>query len=815
MKLTCFLVLIIAAIFTINPRLQAQSINSENLKQVKVDDLSDAEIKAYYQKAVSSGLSEEQLLTIATQRGMPAGEISKLRLRLAGLNSKSASIADTSKNAESTSAGRLINEDAMNVPMQKLQRDSNVFGSELFTSSSMVFEPNLRIPTPSNYILGPDDQLIVNVYGYSEQSYSLTVNAEGNIYIPNVGPIKVSGFSIEEAGDRIRNKLAATIYRAISSGQTKVEVSLGKIRSIRVTVIGQASKPGTYTVSSLTTLFNMLYLCGGPNEMGSFRNIELIRGNKPVRFIDLYNFLLLGERKDNVLLQEQDVIRIPYYSIRVQMNGAIKRPGKFELKAVETFDKLLSYGGGFSDSAYRGIVQVTRLSDSGIVISDLVAKEFSAFVPRTGDAFKIAKNINRFSNRVTVEGAILRPGDFELKPGMTLKQLLEIAGGLREDAFTERGLIKRQKNDLTYTTKSFVVRDVISGKENVLLNREDVVSITSILDLRDELLVNLGGSVRNPGDFNYTDSLTLKDLILKGGGFLETANTASVEISRRIKNPDIMQRNFKQTEIITVDLSKGLSSEGGETRLMPFDVVNVRAEPGYNNPRQIYIQGEVMNTGRYILQASGERLSSVIKRAGSFKGSADSTSITIRRIINPSLTVEERQAIIERMLNISRDSIKKDSRLQDNFLKDVELLGVNYLRLKENIGGNEDLILENGDIIDVARLTNLVRVNGEVYNPTLLPFENNTNAKYYIKGAGNFTSNANKKGIFVIYPDGRAKSVKRFLFFKSYPSMSPRSEVYVPSKDQSTRKGFGPGEWIAVSSIIASLATLIVAVVNQ
>lgn len=821
MKLARLIVFLFAAVVAVSVTAHAQSINSENLKQVKVDELSDAEIKAYYQKITAIGISEEQLYNMAVQRGMPEAEIAKLRLRIADLNLNPPKkiIKDKEpeeKNAEDTQAnGRKVNEDAMKVPMQKVKRDTTVFGAELFTASSMVFEPNLRIPSPANYILGPDDELTINVFGYSEQMYNLTINAEGNIYIPSVGPVKVTGLTIEAASDKIRNKLASTIYKAIRTGQTKVEVSLGKIRSVRVIVIGQATKPGTYTVSSLTTLFNMLYLCGGPNEMGSFRNIELIRGNKTILTVDLYGFLLRGDRKDNILLQEQDVIRIPYYDTRVVMEGSVKRPGKFELKPTENFAQLLTYSGGFADSAYRSSVQVTRISDTGIVLSDIVSKDFAGFIPRTGDAFRVSKNINRFSNRVTLKGAVMRPGDFELKPGMSLKQLIETAGGLREDAFAERGLILRQNDDLTLSTRAFVVKDILNGKEIVPLKKEDVISITSILDLRDALTVSLEGAVRNGGTFPFSDSITVKDLILKGGGFSESANPKTVEISRRIKKPDIRQANFRQTEILTIDISKGLSSAGGEVLLQPFDIVNVRSEPGFNNPQVVYIEGQVMNTGRYVLEASGERISDLLKRAGGFKGSADSSSITIRRFINPSLTVEERQSIVERMLNISRDSLESNTRLQENFLKDVELLGVNVEKIKADPGGNEDLILDHGDLITVARASNLVRVNGEVYNPTLLPFENRTSARYYIRRSGNYTNNARRSGVFVIYPDGRAKSVKQFLFFKSYPSVTPRTEIYVPSKEKDNKKGFGPGEWIAVSSIIASLATLIVAVVNN
>jgi protein involved in polysaccharide export with SLBB domain len=818
MKLTRLFVFVLAAFLSWQHSARAQSINSENLRQVKIDDISEAELKAYYQKALNSGLNEQQIYKIASDRGLPESEIQKLKIRVALLSASSVS-KSSSKDTASLDGGnsgidRLVNDDAMKVQMQKVTRDSQVFGSELFSGASLAFEPNLRIPSPANYILGPDDALTINVFGYSEQVYNLTVNAEGNIYIPNVGPIRVNGVTIEEASDRIRSKLASTIYKAISTGQTRVEVTLAKIRSIRVTVIGQATKPGTYTVSSLTTLFNILYLCGGPNETGSFRSIELIRGNALVKKVDLYAFLTLGDRKDNVLLQEQDVIRIPYYNTRVLLEGAVKRPGKYELTDTENLKNLLVYSGGFSDSAYRASVQVTRITDTGIVLSDVAAVDFGKFRPQSGDAYKAAKGLNRFRNRVSITGAVLRPGDYELKAGMGLKELIELAGGLREDAFGDRGLIRRQNPDMTLASRSFVVSNVISGKENVPLEKEDLISISSILDLKDAPTVNIEGAVRNGGTFTYAQGITVKDLILKSGGFTESANISSIEVSRRIKNSDATLDAVKQSQVIKVDLSQGLSSAGGETLLAPYDIVNVRSEPGYNTTRLVYVDGQVMNAGRYVLESSRERISSLLKRAGGFKGSADSNSITIRRFINTSLTLQERQAIVERMLNLDKDSLQNNRRLRDSYLKNMDLLGVNIDEVRKNPGGNDDLILEDGDLISVARTSNLVRVNGEVFYPTLLPYSNNKTARYYIKRSGNYTNNARPSQVFVIYPNGKASSVRQFLFFRSYPEVTPRSEVFVPAKEKTIKRALGTGEWIAISSIIASLTTMVIALIN-
>ncbi len=326
---------------------------------------------------------------------------------------------------------------------QKFQNDETIFGSELFTTNSLVFEPNLRIPAPVGYILGPDDQIIISVYGFSEKKYNLTINESGEIYIPNVGPLFISGLSIEEATQKIKSTLASTIYKAINTGKTKVQVTLGKIRSIRVTVIGQAKKPGTYTVSSLTTLYNILYLCGGPTPMGSYRDIEIIRGNSLNRTADLYDFLVNGNEKDNILLQEGDVIRIPYYKNRVILSGNVKREGKFEMLDNETFGDLLKYSGGFTDNAFRGSVTVIRITDTAKKIIDLQMNDYNTFKTNGSDKYIVRQLQDEFENRVVISGSVLRPGPYQLTPELTVSSLIKKAGGLTRDAYTKRITIFR------------------------------------------------------------------------------------------------------------------------------------------------------------------------------------------------------------------------------------------------------------------------------------------------------------------------------------------------------------------------------------
>ncbi|MGN6195909.1 MAG: SLBB domain-containing protein, partial [Ginsengibacter sp.] len=684
--------------------------------------------------------------------------------------------------------------------------DKSIFGSELFTTNSLVFEPNLHIPAPAGYILGPDDEIVVSVYGYSEKKYNLTVNESGEIYIPNVGPIYVSGLSIEQATDKIKSKLASTIYTAINSGKTKVQVTLGKIKSIRVTVIGQAKKPGTYTVSSLTTLYNILYLCGGPTAMGSYRDIEVIRGNQPKRTADLYDFLVNGNQKDNILLQEGDVVRIPYYKNRVILSGNIKRPGKFEMLDNETFNDLLNYSGGFTDNAYRGAVTVVRQTATEKKIIDVNASEYDSFKTNGSDSFIVRRLQDEFGNRIIISGSVLRPGSYQLTPELTVNSLIEKAGGLKRDAYTKRISIFRYLKNKMPTMMSVDLDS--SGKSDVFLVKDDSVAVHSIFEFQDSNYVSIEGNVRKPGNIPWRKNLTLRDVLLATGGISEFGDSSTIEISRRIKNANVDKANHTESRIFNLNLS--VQTNGEDVVLQPYDLIIVKALPGYSAQRTVLVLGEVKSPGRYGLQKSGDRISDVLKRVGGFKASADSSSITIRRSIKSNLTVAEREKLFQRILNINPDSLSLHPRLKDELYKSYDLISVDLTKALSNPNNSENLVLEDGDVLTIDRSSNLVKISGEVYYPTIIPYKVNKNLKYYINQAGNFTPYARKTGALVIHPDGKAATVKHFLWFKFYPSVTARSEIFVPQKVKSNRVKLGTGELALIVSALGILANLIV-----
>jgi protein involved in polysaccharide export with SLBB domain len=810
MKIVKRVLFVLFTILFCSNQLHAQNslFGTEDLSQINIDDLSDSQIISLYNKGTESGISETQLYKLAAEKGMPDAEIVKLKERLQNLipAKKSTQKNDLKEEKDTNEEFHVYDSSKQKLLLQKFNPDKTIFGSELFTTNSSVFEPNLRIPAPAGYILGPDDQIIVSVYGYSEKKYDLTINEIGEVYIPNVGPINVSGLSIEQATDKIKSKLASTIYTAINSGKTKVQVTLGKIRSIRVTVIGQAKKPGTYTVSSLTTLYNILYLCGGPTPMGSYRAIEVIRGNQPKRTADLYDFLVNGNQKDNILLQEGDVVRIPYYKNRVILSGNVKREGKFEMLDNETFNNLLNYSGGFTDNAYRGAVTVFRQTDIEKKIIDVNADQYGSFETNGSDSIIVRKLQDEFGNRIIISGSVLRPGSYQLTPELTVNSLIEKAGGLKRDAYTKRVSIFRYlKNKMPTMLSVDLDSSVESG---VFLVKDDSVAVHSIFEFHDSNYVSIEGNVRKPGNIPWRENISLRDILLSAGGISEFGDSSTIEISRRIKNANVDKANHNESRIFNINLNQN-SNSGQDVILQPYDLIIVKTLPGYSPQRTVLVLGDVKSPGRYGLQKSGDKISDVLKRVGGFKASADSSSITIRRSIKSNLTVAEREKLFQRILNISPDSLSLHPRLKDELYKSYDLISVDLTTALSNPNNSENLVLEDGDVLTIDRSSNLVKISGEVYYPTIIPYKEGKNLKYYINQAGNFTPYARKTGALVIHPDGKAATVKHFLWFKFYPSVTPRSEIFVPQKVKNNKSKISIGELSVVLSSLALLANVI------
>jgi protein involved in polysaccharide export with SLBB domain len=567
-------------------------LKGNNLANVRVDQLADADIAKLKAQLSAQGMTIDQAETMAIAKGMSPAEFAKLKARVSGAAISAATIkTNKAPEGRTSNASDTADTEKYTQQLPKPLINPLIFGSELYTSVAPSFEPNMSLATPLNYVLGPNDQIAVSVYGVQEYSGDLLVSAEGNVSIPNVGLIRVAGLTIEAATQKIKNTMGATVYNYLRSGGSKISVTLSKIRTIKVTIIG-ANRPATYRLSSLATVFNALYVSGGPTAFGSFREIELMRDNKLFKKIDLYRMLLNGDQSDNVGLKDNDVIRIPSYKTRVSIDGQVKRPGIFEVLPNENFANILAFASGFTDTAYQASIKIYAQTSKERQIKDLQQMQYNSYQPQTGDVFVVSKLLNRFSNRVKIAGAVYRPDVFELTPSLKVADLIRKADGLTEDAYTGRAQIIRLQEDLTRSVVSFDVAKALGGdaSNNLALQREDEVLITSKQELKDSFNVYIQGEIRKPGKFDYVDGLTLKDLILQAGGFTDAAYK-SIEIARLIKRDSIEQKDFRAAEIINAEIDGDISTAATSIKLNAFDVVTIRRKAGYTLPETVNVNG--------------------------------------------------------------------------------------------------------------------------------------------------------------------------------------------------------------------------------
>ena len=798
------------------------ALASAGLENVKVDELSDEQVQEIINKAQANGYTVEQLESLALAKGMPTAEIQKLKARIQNLQGKIKNIGSKEierKRTEIKEIMPIASEDIFSsvkpkpatsdtIP-QKLKR---IFGFSLFTTPSLTFEPSLNIPTPKDYQLGPGDEIIIDIWGASQNNYRLTISPDGYIFIDNVGPIFINGLNIDDASRRIISKLG-TIYSGLKGPQpnTFALVTLGNVRSIKVTIIGEVNQPGTYTVSSLSTVFNALYLSGGPNVNGSIRNIEILRNNKVYSTLDIYDFLLKGDQSGNIRLQDQDIIRINPYNTRIELTGEVKRPAIYEIKDTlkETLDKIILYAGGFTDKAYRERIKIYRKSIKEKEISDIDYKNFPVFRLKDGDSIPVEPILGRFLNKVRIEGAVYRPGDYELTEKLTLKELILKADGLKGDAFQSRASIYRTKEDLSIEVIPINITNIFAGKEpDIPLIKDDLVVINSIFDLHEEYYIEIAGEVQKPGKYTFIENSTLEDIILLAGGLLESASLSKIEIARRIKS-ETLPKDGKTSEIFQFQVNKDFTLPDSAQKfvLQPFDIISIKRSPGYETQRLVYIEGEVLYPGAYTISNRNERISDLLKRAGGFTPEAYIKGARFSRIM--SQYDKQRLSIISNVLNSSNDSIKL------NILDTSETnIGIELEKIIRNPGCRYDLLLQEGDRLTIPKQLQTVRVNGAVLYPGSIIYDNSYGFRKYITQAGGFNQNAKRNRSFIIYPNGKVDRTKRFLGFYVFPKVEPGSEIIVPSEPPKEKRRITTAELAALTSALSSLTYITIIMYN-
>ncbi len=783
--------------------LMAQDLlKGSDLSTLKVDYLSDTDISKIKSQLQANNTTIEQVEPMALAKGMSATEFAKLKVRL-GVPITTTAVPKK-ENVDENTVELTRKQDKIVNKKVKDTLNSLVFGSELFDNPTLNFEPNLKLATPVNYILGPGDELQISVYGVQEFNASIPVTMEGKVNIQNVGQIPVSGMTIEAATQKIKGAIAR-VYRTVQSGQSQVGISLSRIRTIKVTIIG-SKQPGNYSVSSLATVYNALFLGGGPGKNGSYRNIELLRNNKVYKKIDIYNFLVNGNQSDNVGLKDNDVIRIPTYTQRVTVEGQVKRPGIFEMKAGETFKDLLTFASGFNEFAYTASVNVLQKTSRDFKVKDIQAAEYNSYKPLAGDVYRVSKILNRFENRIKIEGAVFRPDVYSFYEGMRIADLIAQADGLKEDAYTNRATIVRLKADLTSEVTNVNLAKAMAGDPdaNISLKREDIVTVYSVLDFKEEYKITIDGEIKKPGVFEYHDNLTLNDLLVQAGGLTGSASKR-VEIARMIKSDEIDETNPSRVQLFNLEITAGSNEQIKNFELQPFDVVNIRRMAVYEKPEMVTISGAVNYSGKYVLANKKEKIYDVIQRAGGLTSIANLDGVKIKR------PIQAKQ--IEELENVDLNLGKKDS-IQNKLTKKLKedlkysTIPVEWRKILKDPSDNTNVTLFPGDEIEVSFYNESVKVTGSVLLTSEIPYEKGKEFGYYLGAVGGTDAKGWKKKSYIIYPNGKAAVSSTFFFIRSYPKVLPGSQIVVPEKPEG--KKMSTGEWVSIGSVMTSLALLIV-----
>lgn len=683
-----------------------------------------------------------------------------------------------------------------------------VFGREIFRADNLTFAPSLAIATPTNYIISSGDQLLIDMWGAAEATYELTVSPEGNINIPNVGLINVSGLTMAAAEQRIKTKLATTVA-GLSDGTVNVKVTLGDIRSIKVNIIGEALVPGTYTLPSLATLFNALYAAGGVSEIGSLRNIKLYRAGKEIATLDVYDYLLGGKQDVNVRLEDNDQILVMPYENIVTVAGKVRRPKLYELKKGETVDMLINSAGGFTGDAYTENVSVARRSGGRQFSVHTVARpDFGEFIMMDRDSVTIGEILKTYANRVSIEGAVWRPGDYELSDKIkTVGDLLQAAEGLADDAFAGRAQVVRTKPDKTLQIISFNAGKILMGQaEDIPLIKEDQIIVTSVNDLREDRTVTIKGEVNEPHIMPYAENMTLEDIIILSRGLKESASLAQIEVARRIKNPHSKDAATKKADIFTFTIPSDLSlaSDVAGFALEPYDEVFIRRSPGYSEQISVTVEGEVLFSGDYALSSSADRLSDLIAKTGGVTPEAYIKGAYLRRVVT-KYDMERIESIAKLM---ERNNKKKDSVIVDLVKEgDYFPVGIDLLIALNNPSSDANLTLRKGDILVVPTFNNTVKISGAVNYPNTTTFTPEARMDHYIDRAGGYAQMAKRKP-FVIYMNGTVAATMN----GRRPKIEPGCEIVIPQKPE--RTPMSPQGWISLGSSVVSMAAMIVSLLK-
>lgn len=774
--------------------------------------MSDEAVARYALEGKQSGKSDQQIGKELLARGVTADQLSRLREQYDS-GSRPVSV-DISKSA-SEAGDRLRSvpsesQDGVSGTAHAETQPSprvRIFGHDVFTGQSLTFEPNSNLATPENYKLGPGDEVIIDIWGENEDHIRGTISPEGNIMVEQLGPVYLNGLTISAANERLRG-LFSRKYAGVSgeAPSSDIRVTLGQLRTIQVNILGEVVTPGTYRLSSFATVFHALYKAGGITDIGTLRNIRVLRGGREIASVDVYKYLFDGDSKDDIRLEEGDIVLVPPYDLLVEVTGRVKRPMRYELEAGEPLSRLLDYAGGFTGDAYGREVRVVRTMGREHELFNVDSVGYGTFALMDGDSVAVGRVLDRYANRIEVQGAVYRPGMYELGEGTrTVRELIGRAEGLREDAFRGRALLLRERDDLTPEIVAVDLEGIFSGRlADIALRRNDVLSVSSVHDLEERGGFTIGGEVARPGVYPYAEHTTVEDLIVQAGGLLDGASLVKVDIARRLKDAKSTAPSKDVGKVYTFSLKDGLVVDGeAGFELAPFDVVEVRRSPGYQPQRRVELEGEVVFSGGYALIRKNERLSDLVKRAG---GITDDAYVRGGRLIRRMN--EEERAVRDAALRAARQNRGADSvSLEKLQTDDYYTVGIELDKALSNPGSDYDMVLREGDRLIVPEYVSTVKINGDVMYPNTTVYMKDKRVKYYIAQAGGYGARAKRNKAYIVYLNGRVARVK------GRAKVEPGCEIIVPSKRE--RKGMGIAEILGLTTSAASIGTMAASIANM
>ena len=774
--------------------------------------MSDQQVLEYVKEGIKQGKEQKQMAAELARKGVTKEQA----IRVKELYEKQNNVNTSNATGTDINESRLREEMKENTSdmledhpsAQDLSREDQVFGRNIFNTRNLTFEPSVNLATPSNYRLGPGDEVIIDIWGASQNTIRQAISPDGTINIQKIGPVYLSGLTVSEANDYLKKSLNK-IYNGLNNAtdpSSDIRLTLGNIRTIQINVMGEVVQPGTYALSAFSTVFHALYRAGGVSDIGSLRNVQLVRNGKKLTTLDVYEFIMKGNAQDDIRLQEGDVVIVPAYDVLVKISGKVKRPMRFEMKKDESLSTLIKYAGGFDADAYTRSLRVVRQNGEEYEVNTVKDLDYSVYKMRNGDVVTAEAILNRFTNKLEVRGAVYRPGIYQLSGTLnTVRELVNEAQGLTGDAFLNRSVLYRQHDDLTTEVLPIDIKSIMAGTSpNLALQKNDILYIPSIHDLSDLGNITVHGEVAKPDSYPYADNMTLEDLIIQAGGLREAASTVRVDVTRRIKNPRSTADNDTIGQMFSFALKDGFVVDGQPGFvLQPYDEVYVRRSPGYQAQQNVGIEGEILFGGTYALTSREERLSDLVNKAGGATNYAYLRGAKLTRIANAD--EKKRMADVIRLMRRQLGEEMMDSLGID--VEDTFTVGIDLEKALRNPKSSSNIVLREGDVISIPKNTNTVTINGAVMVPNTVSYLEGKDIDYYLNQAGGYSDNAKKSKKFIVYMNGEVTRVKG----NAKKQIEPGCEIIVPSK---SKKRTNVGEILGYATSFSSLGMMIASIAN-